>query len=178
MIPTSIDSRKITNRRLAYSDDLSTFKCDLDDELGCDDFIHKEIEAKLYQKEKHGVTYIFFYETTMIGYVTLAMSSILAKRIEKRQKGQVPLTSYPSLLVGRLAVHNEWRDKGVGEYLCNWCVGVALDISERIGCRYVILQTHEGKRVDYYAKRGFQKGQELEDKHEKLVWMYQKITPE
>jgi hypothetical protein len=30
MIPTSIDSRKITNRRLAYSDDLSARALELD----------------------------------------------------------------------------------------------------------------------------------------------------
>lgn len=176
-MPRSMDFDKIRNRKLEYSDDLSKFKCDFEDELHCDESIHKEEEAKLYQKEQHGVTHLFFYEDTMVGFVTLAMSSMLAKRIERKHRGQVTLTFYPSLLVGRLAVDNEWRKRGLGEYLCNWSVGVAIDMSSRVGCRYVILQTMEGKRVQYYGDRGFQEGQKLQEKNETLVWMYQKIAP-
>ncbi|MBM4400340.1 MAG: hypothetical protein FJ045_00130, partial [Crenarchaeota archaeon] len=76
MCAGDVDFNKITNRKLQFTDDLSGFKCDQDDRLGCDDFIHKEDEAKLYQKERHGITYLFFYGSDVVGYVTLAMSSI------------------------------------------------------------------------------------------------------
>jgi GNAT superfamily N-acetyltransferase len=178
MPSTEIDLDKILIRKLEPSDDLSDFKCDQDDELECNDFIHKEDEAKLFQRERQGITYLFFYENTMIGYVTLAMSSIPAKRMEGRFKKHVHLRIYPSLLIGRLAVDNNWRKKGIGAYLCNWCVGFALNMSEKIGCRYVILETNQGKKVDFYEKCGFQKGKELKDKREELVWMYQRIALE
>jgi len=74
-----VDFDKITNRKLQFTDDLSGFSCDQDDRLGCDDFIHKKDEAKLYQKERHGITYLFFYGSDVVGYVTLAMSSIPAR---------------------------------------------------------------------------------------------------
>ena len=80
---SSVDFDKIWFKKLEMTDDLTAFKCDTDDDSGCDEFIHKAEEAKLYQKERHGITYLFFCEETMIGYVTLAMSSISAVRLEK-----------------------------------------------------------------------------------------------
>lgn len=177
MPSAGVDFEKIENRKLKLSDDLSNFNCDLEDDLGCNDFIHKENEAKLFQKERHGITYLFFYEDTMIGYVTLAMSSIPAQRIDKRYKKRIRLKFYPSLLIGRLAVDNNWRRMGVGMYLCNWCIGVAIKFSEKIGCRYVILETRESK-IEFYQRCGFQKGKELKDEKGKLIWMYQRIALE
>jgi GNAT superfamily N-acetyltransferase len=178
MSSTGLDSGKIWNRKLELSDNLSDFNCDQEDELDCNGFIHKEDEAKLFQKERQGITYLFFYENTMLGYVTLAMSSIESRRMEGKFKKHVSLKFYPSLLIGRLAVDNNLRKKGIGKYMCDWCVGLAVDMSEHVGCRYVILETSKGKKVEFYEKCGFQKGKELEDKKEKSVWMYQRIALE
>jgi len=177
MPAADVDFDKISNRKLEFTDDLSGFKCDQDDRLGCDDFIHKEDEAKLYQKERFGITYLFFYEGDVVGYVTLAMSSIPAKRMDKRFKESVRLKFYPSLLMGRLAVGNNWRRKGVGKYLSDWCLGFAITMSERVGCRYVILETDESN-VDFYESCGFKRGKELDGDRGKLIWMYQRITLE
>jgi GNAT superfamily N-acetyltransferase len=156
-------------------DDLSSFCCDKDDDLGCNDFIHKEEEAKLFQKERQGITYLFFIDGIMVGYATLAMSSLPAERMERRFRKTISLSFYPSLLIGRLGVSNDWRRKGIGEYICNWCVGLAIDLSDKIGCRYVILETSKGERETFYAKCNFQKAKELVDDRKERVWMYQRI---
>jgi len=167
-----IDFYKVYFRKLDLSDDLSSFNCDKDDDNGCNDFIHKDTEAKLYQHQRHGVTYLFFYEETMIGYVTLAMSSISAKRLVGKPE-TVHLRFYPCLLIGRLAVDNNWRKLDIGTYLANWCTGLALEKSEEIGCRYAALETKENK-VSFYSKCGFQKGTALDE--DKLVWMYKRVA--
>jgi predicted GNAT family N-acyltransferase len=171
----SIDFDKIKVRKLNFDDDFAGFKCDYEDDLGCNDFIHKDSEAKQYQKERHGITYIFSYENKMIGYVTLAMSSISAQRLEKGDTTNVHLSFYPCLLIGRLAVANEIRKLNVGTYLADWSTGVALAMSENIGCRYVILETKESK-IAFYSKCGFHKGASLEG--DRRVWMYKKIAIE
>ena len=170
----SVDFCKVWFRKLQLSDDLHFFKCDKEDDNGCNDFIHKDNEAKQYQKERHGITYLFFYEETMIGYVTLAMSSISEKRLGKGAES-VYLKFYPCLLIGRLAVDNNWRGLDIGTYLADWSTGLALEMSEEIGCRYVILETKENK-VNFYNKCGFQRGALLDG--DKLVWMYKKIAIE
>ena len=101
------------------------------------------------------------------------MSSISAKRLEKKDKKPIHLSFYPCLLIGRLASDNGFRKKGVGKYLAKWSTGLALDLSEHIGCRYVALETND-KKVNFYSKCGFAVGSTLEgDKH---LWMYKKIA--
>lgn len=171
----SINFDRIKPRQLKYTDDFSDFHCDHEDDLGCDSFIHNENEAKQYQKERHGITYIFSYCDKMIGYATLAMSSILAKRLDKKDNITIHLSFYPCLLIGRLAVDNDMRHRNIGTYLAEWSTGVALELSERVGCRYVVLETSENK-VAFYSQCGFQKGAVLED--DRHVWMYKKIASE
>jgi len=167
----SIDFDKIWFKKLELSDDLSAFQCDKDDDSGCNDFIRKPEEAKQYQKERHGITYLFFQEETMIGYVTIAMSSISAERLEG--EGEVRLKFYPCLLIGRLAVHNGWRHKDIGTYMAEWATGLALELSEKIGCRYIVLEAKESK-VKFYNNIGFQKGASLTG--DRLVWLYKKVA--
>ena len=168
----SIDFDKIWFKRLDPRDDLSAFHCSKDDDSGCDDFIHKPDEAKQYQKERQGVTYLFFHDVTMVGYVTLAMSSISAERLEKGSE-EIRLRFYPCLFIGRLAVDDKWRLNGVGTYIANWATGLALELSEQIGCRYIVLEAKESK-VKFYNGIGFQKGTSLTG--DRLEWLYKKIV--
>ena len=109
----------------------------------------------------------------MIGYITLAMSSILAQRLDPKDTNCIHLSFYPCLLIGRLAVSNDLRHNDIGTYLADWSTGFALSLSEQIGCRYVVLETKEDK-VKFYMSCGFQKGAALAaDRH---VWMYKKIA--
>jgi ribosomal protein S18 acetylase RimI-like enzyme len=177
MLNEEIDFDKLESKKLDDSCNLSNFDCSLEDDLGCNDFIHKEKEALLFQKERQGITYLFFYNEKIVGYVTLAMSSILAERIDRRYRKPVPLRFYPSLLIGRLAVDNNQREKGIGRYICDWCIGLAIKFSSEVGCRYVILETKQSK-IGFYRKCKFKKGKELEDERGRLTWMYQRITLE
>ena len=167
----AINFQKIIFRKLEPTDNLDAFNCDIDDDGGCNDFIHNENEAKLYQKEKHGITYLFFYENAIVGYITLAMSSIHALRLDEEQ--EITLPFYPCLFIGRLAVDNEWRHNDIGTYLANWATGLALDLSEQIGCRYVVLEAKESK-VRFYNQIGFKTGASLFT--DKRVWLYRKIV--
>lgn len=110
-----------------------------------------------------------------MGYSTLSMSSLSAKILSARHKKIISLKTYPSLLIGRLAVDGNQRGKGVGKYICNWCLGLAMNFSNEVGCRYIILETTK-KKVNFYKKCNFEKGKELKDEEGRLVWMYQRIS--
>lgn len=175
-MPTGkIDVYKLNQRKLSLTDNLDEFNCSIDDDLGCNDFIHNEKEAKLFQKEKEGITYLFFLGKKIVAFVTLAMSSIEAKRVDNRYKKPIRLRSYPSLLIGRLAVDNNYRKSGVGKYLCEWCTGLAMSFSSTIGCRYVILETNK-KKTDFYTRCKFEEGIEQEDDDGRKIWMYRRIA--
>ena len=170
-----IDFDKIEIKKLDISQDICNFDCNLDDDLGCNDFIHND--ALLYQKERQGITYLFFYNDKIVGYATLIMSSLSAENLTAKHKKIISLKTYPSLLIGRLAVDNSQRGNGIGKYICNWCSGLAIKFSNEIGCRYIILETTKEK-VEFYKKCNFEEGKELKDKKRKLIWMYQRITTE
>ncbi|MHA1803907.1 MAG: GNAT family N-acetyltransferase [Promethearchaeota archaeon] len=105
------------------------------------------------------------------------MSSLSAKYLTAKHKKTVHLITYPSLLIGRLAVNNEYRRKGIGKYISDWCLGLAMKLSNKVGCRYIILETTE-KIVKFYKKCNFEKGKVLEEEQRKLIWMYQRISLE
>ncbi len=105
------------------------------------------------------------------------MSSLSAEYLTAKHKKTISLRTYPSLLIGRLAVDNSQRVKGFGKYICDWCLGLAIKLSNEIGCRYVILETTR-ERTEFYKKCNFEEGKELKDKKRKLIWMYQRIAIE
>jgi len=111
----------------------------LDDTLGLNEFIHKE--AMQYQKESRGITYLFYINDVAIGYVTVAMHAIEVK--ETRLGIVTRKKHYPALLLGRLGVHNDYRGRNVGYSICLWTIGLAKELSKKIGCRFVVLLTEQ-----------------------------------
>ena len=177
MSPLELNSTSVQIKKLEAGDDLSNFSCNLEDDLGCDDFIHNTDEALVYQKERFGITYLFRIGDEIIGYATISMGSISSKSIGGRDKELVPLKEFPCLLIGRLGVSNTRRKSHVGSYLCEWCVGRAAKYSFDIGCRYVVLFTTFEKFESFYKKCEFECVDEFKvtDKKRK-VWLFQRIV--
>jgi hypothetical protein len=64
-------------KKLDEKVDLSEFDCSDNDDLGLDEFVHKE--AWEYQNEGMGVTHLFYNDEKIAGYITVAMGSIGVK---------------------------------------------------------------------------------------------------
>lgn len=146
-----IDFNYVTSVKLFKDIDLSEFDCSLRDTLGLNEFLHKE--AIEYQENNLGVTYLFYYEEFIIGYVTVAMSR-LRGRLVPTEEDEKSIRWYPALLIGRLAVHNCCRGLDIGSYICEWCVGYAQTLAEDIGCKFVYADTDDTVR-GFYEKCGF-----------------------
>jgi GNAT superfamily N-acetyltransferase len=132
--------------------ELSSFDCSLGEEdLGLNEFIHNE--ALEYQQDCMGATYVFFNQHIPVGFVTIAMYAIEVKetklRIVTNEK------RYPALLLGRLGVDNNFRDRHAGRCIIQWTVAHAQELAKEIGCRFVVVLTRPSK-VDFYEKCGFE----------------------
>ena len=156
-------------KKLDAKTDLSGFDCGNNDDLGLDEFIHKE--ALDYQKESMGVTYLFYINDKIAGYVTVAMGSIGVKMTKLRLGIYGDKIRYPAILLGRLAVHNGFRRRAVGKNMCAWCIGIAQKLCAEIGCRFVVLVTKGESRIKFYAECGFQECP-VELKKEEMKMMY------
>jgi GNAT superfamily N-acetyltransferase len=139
-------------RKLSPESDTSSLDCT--DEDGTDPFglqVFVTQEAFTYQAEKLGVTYLAFYEERLVGFVTVSMTCLKIEEVEEEEKVGEIRVPYPALLLGRLAVDKGLRRKGIGTSLCEFAIGLAVDISERVGCRYVALHTLPN-RVSFYTQ--------------------------
>lgn len=169
-----IKPEELSFRVLQPSDDLSKFDCSLDDSMGINQFIHSE--ALDYQKEKLGVTYLFFYKNEIVGFATLAMAQIEIKEarflLSILLPSRVEIRDYPALLVGRLGTRNDFRGRNVGRNICLWCLDTARELCQKIGCKLVIVMT-KGEPVKFYRRVGFETFPKYEAKEKK--WMYLKI---
>lgn len=156
MYPEKFKKDDLIFDKLSEETDLSDFCCDYEDELGVDDFIHKE--AWSYQIGNFGMTYLFYYEDNIVGFVTIAMGNIDAKKEapDREEIGDtIAIKHYPSVLIGQLGVHNDCRRKDLGRIICDWVAGRAAKLQEIIGCRYVSLATMPNL-VGFYERCDFE----------------------
>lgn len=160
-----INLEELTAKTLNENIDLGCFDCSVDDPLELNEFIHKE--ALQYQKESMGITYLFYYNDLIVGYVTIAMGAIEVKetRLPRRSREK----DYPALLLGRLGVHNDYRHRNIGRSICSWTIGLANEFSKKLGCKFVVLLTAQNK-VSFYTKCGFEKCPKYDNKQKVLMY--------
>lgn len=113
----------------------------------------------------------------MLGYCTISMNKIDRDYIvEKSDRVPIRLIEYPTALIGRLAVDNRQRKKGIGSFICKWAIGYCVSLSEKIGCRYIVLQTDEAHRGWYEEKLGFKVFNVKLNRHGNIdYWLYHKL---
>lgn len=162
--------QELTVKVLKSSDDLTAFDCSKDDAIGLNEFIHSE--AIDYQNEKLGVTYLFMHNNQTVGFATLAMSQIEIKEAPSLLSLRATIRDYPALLIGRLAIHSNFRNRGLGKNICLWCLDFAKKLSQEVGCKLIIVMT-KGNPVEFYRRIGFEIFPKYENKSKK--WMYLKI---
>ena len=137
------------------------------DEMGLNEFIHNE--ALQFQKEKMGITYLFFYNNDIVGFATLTMSQLEIKETKIKLPFKTTITDYPALMIGRLATDNNYRGRHVGESICLWCVSKVKQLAAQIGCKLIIVLTND-KKYMFYINCGFDMVPKFGNKTKK--WMY------
>ncbi len=135
--------------------------------MGLSEFIHNE--ALGFQREKMGITYLFYYKGIIVGFATLAMSQIEVKETKIKLPFKTTIKDYPALMIGRLATDNNYRGRHVGENICLWCLSKVKQLSSEIGCKLIIILTND-KKYTYYIHCGFDMVPKFESKNKK--WMY------
>jgi hypothetical protein len=99
--------------KLDAQTDLSLFDCNEHDDLGLNEFIHKQ--ALDYQNESMGVTHLFYLDDKIAGYITVSMGTISVKKTKLRLKFYDEKVRYPAVLLGRIAVANNLRRHAIGK---------------------------------------------------------------
>jgi GNAT superfamily N-acetyltransferase len=143
----------VTIRRLEESDDVSTFDCG-DEPLNA--YLHRHAWTN-QRKISIGVTYVAVDDSaprTVLGYFTLATSSVPRDRLPKKNIRGLPPYDLPLILLARLAVDKRFAGKGLGHALISEALKITLHVAEEVGCRCVVTDAYRDK-VAWYAHYGF-----------------------
>jgi len=137
---------------LSMGETFPDFSCG---EEGVDEFIHQQ--ALDYQKENLGITYIFKHSGRLIGFATISMGDLNKDKMEAGDRLPQSIPNYPILLIGQIGVCEDQQRGGIGKHICDFCIDRALKLSEKIGCRFVVVNAVPKEEVIrfYEDKIGF-----------------------
>jgi GNAT superfamily N-acetyltransferase len=143
----------VTIRRLEESDSAASFDCG-------DEPLNTYLQRHAWtnqQKISIGVTYVAVDDAaphTVLGYFTLATSSLPRDRLPKKYVRGLPPYDLPLILLARLAVDKRFSGRGLGHALISEALKITLHVAEEVGCRCVITDAYRDKAA-WYARYGF-----------------------
>jgi GNAT superfamily N-acetyltransferase len=143
----------VTIRRLEESDEVEDFDCG-------DEPLNNYLKRHAWTNQEKvfiGVTYAAVDESahrTVLGYFTLATSSVPRERFPKKYVRGLPPYDLPLILLARLAVDKRFSGKGLGHALLSEALKITLRVADEVGCRCIITDAYPDK-VGWYARYGF-----------------------
>lgn len=108
-------------------------------------------------KSKVNVTYVCKYNKEIAAYFTVSADSIRIKDISDEDKEllinrNITYRSLPALKLGRLAVDKKFQNQGIGTVLLSRIILQALELSKKIGLRFIIVDAYK-KSLNFYEKK-------------------------
>ena len=145
-----LDFAALTVKKLDDDVDLSQFKCKSQE---IQDFFTEY--AMVFQNKSLGVSYIVYNDTKIVGFFTISMDNLRIKKIKSEdQIGYKKIEYYPSIKIGQLCVDMDCDKQGIGAFMLNVICGIGMDFSEKIGCRFLSVNTLPTAQT-WYEKHGF-----------------------
>jgi len=138
--------------RLVASHEREGFSCG---KAPLDDFL--KTRAGQYERKGVGRTFIAVLHPSKraLGYYTLAAGSIPFAHLPKPRAKKLPKHPVPVILLGRLAVDQSARRRGLGEYLLFDAFERCLAAAEEVGAYAVEVQAIDEEAQRFYKKYGF-----------------------
>jgi|SRR3989338_2917019 len=148
-----IDFKDVKIEKLSAIHNTDPFDCGDPD---INDFLQND--ALKYQQENLAVSFIFIYNEEIIGFFCCSGDSIRLKISEKKKDelGEKEIPEFPAIKIGRLGRDINFKEQKLGEKILKWALGYARDISNRLGIRYMTLDSYPGK-VEMYERFGFKR---------------------
>lgn len=104
------------------------------------------------QQERISTTYLLMMHGVTAGFVSVCMDALPLSRGERGTTIRYQWVS--SLKLAQLGVDHRFQSSGVGRRAIATVIGLAYDVGELVGCRYVTLDAQPGLE-GWYASQGF-----------------------
>src|SRR5271155_370230 len=138
-----------TPEKLRAEHDLSDFECG---EPALDDWLRR----RALQNEQSGAsrTYVVCSGLKVVGYYALAVGAVAHAEAIGRVRRNMP-DPVPVMIVGRLAVHQNYQGKKIGRALLRDAVWRTLQAAEIAGIRAILVHAISARAREFYEERGF-----------------------
>jgi GNAT superfamily N-acetyltransferase len=136
-------------QKLRVDHDLSRFKCG---ELALDDWLRR----RALQNEGTGAsrTYVVCMDLLVVGYYALAVGAVAHASASGRVRRNMP-EPVPVMIIGRLAVDQEFHGHGLGQGLLRDAVLRTLQAADIAGIRAILVHAISGDAQRFYERHGF-----------------------
>lgn len=140
---------------VAHLPELDFTEKDGSDPLGIHKFYYDDLQR--YQESNLSTVRLVKIGDKIVGYFTVSMNAIELDKLGKDEKVKnTTPRKYPAMLIGRMGIDKKYRRKGIGSEICQFCRGLAIEIGQKVACRYVILHTTDDRnKIRFYNKSGF-----------------------
>jgi predicted N-acetyltransferase YhbS len=100
------------------------------------------------------MSFAFSKRSAVLGYFTLATSSVPRERFPKKFVRGLPSYNLPLILLARLAVDKRFSGRGLGHALISEALKITVRVADEVGCRCILTDAYPDK-TGWYAHYGF-----------------------
>lgn len=114
------------------------------------------LKKRALTNEKKDVsrTYVVCVGDRVIGYYTLAAGSVQREIVAKNLQRNMP-NPIPVMLLGRLAVDQDWVKRGIGKGMLRNAILQTLKAAEIVGMKAVLVHAISEEAQQFYERCGF-----------------------
>lgn len=112
--------------------------------------------AHISQQAKSARTYVVHRANRVVGYYSLAASSVRREDASPRAAKYQPAYPIPVILLARLAVDRREQKRGIGPALLKDALQRCLRASKEIGARAVLVHAIDEEAKSFYRHFGFE----------------------
>jgi GNAT superfamily N-acetyltransferase len=146
----SVDVRRLTApAALSPEHILDAFRCS---EPSLERWLHARARANEAQGASR--TYVVTAGREVVGYYCLSAGAVAREGAASGIRRNMP-DPIPVIVLGRLAVHQDWAGKGIGTGLLKDAVLRSLSIAGELGVRALLCHAISQRAKDFYLKHGF-----------------------
>ncbi len=142
--------QEIRIRRLEPRDDRNGFRSG---NIDLDRFFQRYAGQNQFRHHV-GTTYVAVQGDYITGFVTVTSGEMIAEKLTRKLRRQLPAYPLPILRLARLAVDERFQGHGIGRLLLRAMLELALEMRDRVGCIGVVVDA-KPDAVRFYLSFGF-----------------------